>query len=172
LLLRRASASTLIIAFAIAWLLRGKLTAGTLSTFVGNPATYPLIWASTSEIGRAILGSGAAPEWLGRGFAHQSLQQILPLNEPMLLGLDPARTRYRLHGLFHCLQGGPRLPGCPPRAACRKARCGAGGEQGRARHGGRQGVTMPRASVGLEESVRTMRALMYEARAELGIAAE
>ena len=53
--------------------------------------------------------------------------------------------------------------------------------------GTRQGVTMPRVHprlgvghafigeaifVGLEESVRTMRALMYEARAKLGIAAE
>jgi uncharacterized protein (DUF2062 family) len=80
----------IMIALAIAWLLRGNLIAGALSTFVGNPATYPFIWAANYEIGRTMLGSGgAAPERLGQDLAHQSLQRILPMIEPMFLGSIP-----------------------------------------------------------------------------------
>jgi uncharacterized protein (DUF2062 family) len=80
----------LAMAIAISWLLRGNLVAGALGTFVGNPLTFPAIWAGTYEVGRWMLGeAGAAPERLSDQLAHGSLQQILPLIEPMALGSIP-----------------------------------------------------------------------------------
>lgn len=49
-----------IIAFIIAWLLRGNLLASALGTFVGNPLSFPLIWAATYQTGHYILGSTAS----------------------------------------------------------------------------------------------------------------
>lgn len=45
-----------ILAFGLAFLFRANLIAATLGTAVGNPLTFPLIWASTFRVGRVILG--------------------------------------------------------------------------------------------------------------------
>lgn len=49
----------MIMAGAIALVLRGSLTAAMLATFAGNPLTWPLIWASTYGLGAMIVGSPA-----------------------------------------------------------------------------------------------------------------
>lgn len=50
-----------LVAFALAWILRGNLIASALGTFVGNPLTFPIIWAATYKTGHFVLQtSGAA----------------------------------------------------------------------------------------------------------------
>lgn len=80
-----------VIAVVIAWLLRGNLIAGAVGTFVGNPLSFPLIWAGTYEVGQLILRGGGtgAPELLTEASAGLSFQQILPLLQPMLIGSIP-----------------------------------------------------------------------------------
>lgn len=45
-----------ILSFTIAWLTRGSFIAAGLGTAVGNPLTFPIIWAATLGLGRTILG--------------------------------------------------------------------------------------------------------------------
>ena len=40
-----------IIAFVVAYVIAGNLLAAALGTFFGNPATFPIIWASTYKVG-------------------------------------------------------------------------------------------------------------------------
>ena len=44
-----------LIAFVVAWLVRGNLLASALGTFVGNPLTFPFIWAATYNTGQYLL---------------------------------------------------------------------------------------------------------------------
>ncbi len=44
------------IAFIAAYLLAGNMIAAALGTFVGNPLTFPFIWASTFSFGRFLMG--------------------------------------------------------------------------------------------------------------------
>ena len=46
-----------LLAALLAWLLRGNLIASALGTFVGNPLTFPLIWAVTYSLGQLLLGA-------------------------------------------------------------------------------------------------------------------
>ena len=46
----------------IAWLMRGNLLAAALGTVVGNPWTFPFIWAGIYWLGRHILGQEAVSE--------------------------------------------------------------------------------------------------------------
>lgn len=80
-----------ILTFAIAWLLGANMLAGALATSVANPLTFPVIWASTYQLGHLILkGVGeAAPPHLEHEITHKSLAEILPLVEPMLVGSIP-----------------------------------------------------------------------------------
>ncbi|MEL7229045.1 MAG: DUF2062 domain-containing protein, partial [Pseudomonadota bacterium] len=43
------------LAALLAWLIRGNLIASALGTFVGNPLTFPLIWAATYKVGHFVL---------------------------------------------------------------------------------------------------------------------
>ncbi|WP_223814129.1 DUF2062 domain-containing protein [Roseicitreum antarcticum] len=45
----------------IAWLVRGNILASLLATFFGNPLTFPIIFAASTELGSVLLG---APEAL------------------------------------------------------------------------------------------------------------
>jgi len=79
---------------AIAWLLGGNMIAATASTLlVGNPFTYPFIWASTWQAGEIILRSTVQhprPIDLGDLFLHFSVLDIWrPVLEPMLIGAVP-----------------------------------------------------------------------------------
>lgn len=57
-----------IIAALVAYLIAGNLVASATGTFVGNPITFPFIWASTYTTGNVILtgetGSGGPEETL------------------------------------------------------------------------------------------------------------
>lgn len=81
----------IVIAVTITWLLRGNLIAAGLGTFVGNPVTFPFIWAGTYEIGHVIRhgGSSPAPDLLTHSSLVNSFDQLLPLVEPMLIGALP-----------------------------------------------------------------------------------
>jgi len=74
----------------LALLVRGNLLASALGTAVGNPWTFPFIWAFTFTFGRWLLGHSRELEPLPR---HLSLGYILEhLDEvflPMLLGSLP-----------------------------------------------------------------------------------
>lgn len=45
-----------ILSFAIAWITRASFIAAGLGTAIGNPITFPFIWAATLGLGRTILG--------------------------------------------------------------------------------------------------------------------
>ncbi len=81
----------LLITFVIAWALGANMIAGAIGTAIGNPLTFPFIWASTYEVGRLILEgvSTDAPARLGHDLTHKSFDQILPLLKPMLVGSVP-----------------------------------------------------------------------------------
>lgn len=48
-----------ILAFVFAWLARGNMIAAALGTFVGNPLTFPFIWAATYNTGHFVLQTSA-----------------------------------------------------------------------------------------------------------------
>jgi len=84
-----------IIAFALAYAVGGNLIASALGTSVGNPLTFPFIWAITYKVGTYIL-SGEAPK--GNPEIHHQFQEhmlqksldvLLPLVKPMLVGAVP-----------------------------------------------------------------------------------
>jgi uncharacterized protein (DUF2062 family) len=81
----------LLLTVALAWLLRGNVIAGGVGTAVGNPLTFPFIWASSYEVGHLILrGSVAdAPQRLHHLLTRESLWDILPLAKPLLVGSAP-----------------------------------------------------------------------------------
>jgi len=82
----------LVITFALAWLLRGNMIAGVIAgTCFGNPITYPVIWASTYQLGHLILENEgrSAPAWLGHDLLHKSWHQLWPIIEPMTVGAIP-----------------------------------------------------------------------------------
>ena len=81
----------LILTLAAAWLVRANMIAGAIGTSLGNPLTFPLIWASTYELGQIILrgGSRAPPPRLEYDLMHKSFDQLLPLLKPMAVGSIP-----------------------------------------------------------------------------------
>lgn len=81
----------LVITLAIAWLLGANMIAGAIGTAVGNPLTFPLIWASTYEIGHLITQGAARPppDQLGHDLMHKSFEQLMPILKPMMIGSIP-----------------------------------------------------------------------------------
>ncbi|WP_193175637.1 DUF2062 domain-containing protein [Oricola nitratireducens] len=84
-----------ILAFVVAWLLAGNMIAAAFGTAVGNPLTFPAIWAATHGAGTAILGmaeAGAhpAPVKLGTLLKHGEIMSVWdPIIKPMLIGGIP-----------------------------------------------------------------------------------
>ncbi|RIY01337.1 DUF2062 domain-containing protein [Aureimonas flava] len=90
-----------VMAFVIAYLIRGSLPAAALGCLIGNPLTYPLIWGATFEIGRFLLAAeipdGRAPESLGAALSHGDLAAIwAPYLKPMLIGSIPLGLAFAL----------------------------------------------------------------------------
>jgi uncharacterized protein len=79
------------ITLVIAWLVGANAIAGALGTAIGNPLTFPFIWASTYKIGTLILRgvSRVPPAHLEHDITHRSLAEIGPLIKPMLVGALP-----------------------------------------------------------------------------------
>lgn len=79
-----------VLAACIAFILRGNLIASAIGTSVGNPLTFPFIWAGTYELGHFFLGhSGQAEPEFGEQFYKQSFEQLWPLIKPMTFGAVP-----------------------------------------------------------------------------------
>ena len=78
------------ISVALAWLIRGNLIAAAIGTSVGNPVTFPLIWASTYELGYAVLrGEQAEAPPLGQHFLERSIENLSPIIKTMSVGSLP-----------------------------------------------------------------------------------
>lgn len=78
-----------ILSFVIAFIIGGNMLAAALGTSVGNPVTFPLIWASTYRAGSAILEGGisdAHKRIIHPGLFEHSIDRILPIIKPMLVG--------------------------------------------------------------------------------------
>lgn len=84
-----------ILAFVIAWLLAGNMIAAAFGTAIGNPLTFPAIWAATHGTGTAILGvtdssMPAQPAKLGALWEHGQFTAIWePILKPMVVGGVP-----------------------------------------------------------------------------------
>ncbi|MBC8131057.1 MAG: DUF2062 domain-containing protein [Rhizobiaceae bacterium] len=83
-----------LLAFAISYLIAGNMASAVLGCMVGNPLTFPAIWAATYEVGRAMLHSeaidGQAPTGLAHALMHMELSAIwTPILKPMLVGSLP-----------------------------------------------------------------------------------
>lgn len=82
-----------ILSFLLAFLLRGSMIAAAFGTAVGNPLTFPAIWASTLSLGRWLLGvdgNGADGTEFGSVFAEQGFVALWqPFIKPMLVGGVP-----------------------------------------------------------------------------------
>lgn len=90
----------ILLAFLIAFLLRGNMLAAALGTAVGNPLTFPLIWAATYEVGRWILSGGSDPintertvapgqQMIEKGLLEIGIDRIWPIMKPMAVGSIP-----------------------------------------------------------------------------------
>lgn len=84
-----------LVSFAIAYIIGGNLIAAAIGTSVGNPITFPFIWASTFKLGQFILrGETHAQitpvhEQFQAKLLSQSLDVLLPMFKPMMVGALP-----------------------------------------------------------------------------------
>jgi len=83
-------------AFGLAFVVRGNLIASALGTAIGNPLTFPFIWAFTYKIGQWILHGQAPkadPQQVHQQFKHglfdSSLDSLWPMLKPMFVGGVP-----------------------------------------------------------------------------------
>jgi uncharacterized protein (DUF2062 family) len=63
-----------LLAFALAWVVRGNMIAAAFGTVVGNPLTFPLIFATAYRIGDMILSFGRVPHPPLESFEREMLQ--------------------------------------------------------------------------------------------------
>jgi uncharacterized protein (DUF2062 family) len=79
-----------IMAFVLAFIVRGNMVAAALGTFVGNPLTFPIIWAAAYELGAHVVGSGhAAPASLTEGMLSKSFSEVMTVFKPLVVGSVP-----------------------------------------------------------------------------------
>jgi uncharacterized protein (DUF2062 family) len=79
-----------ILAFVLAFVVRGNMVAAALGTFVGNPLTFPIIWAAAYELGAHITGSShPAPAALTQGMLSKSFSEVMTVFEPLVIGSLP-----------------------------------------------------------------------------------
>lgn len=81
-----------VLAFAIAYLVAGNMVAAALGTAVGNPLTFPFIWALTYKTGNYLIGVESHPPHqrgidLEALFGRLDMSQLWgPVLKPMLVG--------------------------------------------------------------------------------------
>ena len=80
-----------LLSFVFAFIVGGNMLAAGIGTFVGNPLTFPFIWASTYSLGSHILGqsSALAMHEIRDALVHRSLEVLVPIIAPMLVGAVP-----------------------------------------------------------------------------------
>jgi uncharacterized protein len=76
----------MVMAGAIALILRGSVPAAMLATFAGNPFSWPLIWGTTYALGHAIIGQPGAAE--AAAMIHNQ-DTVWPVLFAMLVGSIP-----------------------------------------------------------------------------------
>lgn len=81
----------ILIAMAIAWVVRGNLIASAIGTFIGNPLTFPAIWFVVYETGRYMLGTPvpANPDVAETLQSAHAFDMILPMLVPLTVGAIP-----------------------------------------------------------------------------------
>lgn len=82
----------ILLSLLIAFLLRGSFISAALGTAVGNPLTFPAIWAATLGVGRTLLGSDmvhGASGFLEALKASGFIAVWEPFILPMLVGAMP-----------------------------------------------------------------------------------
>lgn len=87
-----------LIAAMLAWMIGGNLLASALGTFFGNPLTFPFIWFGTYNLGGVILMDAAQGKDVefSTELLSQSLDSIVPLIKPMLIGGVPLGVTFGL----------------------------------------------------------------------------
>lgn len=82
-----------LLSFVIAFFVRGNMLAAALGTTIGNPLTFPFIWAGTFKFGNWITGGGNDVELktaeLSTGLFGSSLESLWPVLQTMLVGCLP-----------------------------------------------------------------------------------
>ena len=79
-----------VLAAVLAWMLRGNVIASAIGTAIGNPWTFPFIWAGIIWLGTTILGyerGQELPEELTIGIIFEEPETVML---PMLVGGVPA----------------------------------------------------------------------------------
>jgi len=76
----------MVMAGALAFVLRGSLAAAMLATWVGNPLSWPVIWGVTYAVGRFMIGNPGPAE--AAALPHPG-SGLWPILYPMLLGSIP-----------------------------------------------------------------------------------
>lgn len=83
-----------VLAGLAAWVLRGQILAALLGTAVGNPLTFPFIWAWAYQLGNMILGRavvhGATDTETMSGMLANGFGMAMDVFVPMLVGGVPA----------------------------------------------------------------------------------
>ena len=81
----------ILLGLAMAYVVGGNLVATALGTAIGNPLTFPFIWASTYRLGRMILGTPhvRGEENIAQSMAARSFEAIWPILKPMVVGSVP-----------------------------------------------------------------------------------
>ncbi len=81
-----------LLAALLAYLTGGNVLASALGTAVGNPLTFPFIWAASYRVGLLILGGHGAhnpPIDMSLGLFAHSWETLLPVISTMLIGAVP-----------------------------------------------------------------------------------
>ncbi|MEM6616049.1 MAG: DUF2062 domain-containing protein [Pseudomonadota bacterium] len=77
----------LVVCLALSWVFGASMIASVFGTIIGNPITFPFIWAGTHKLGTWILGGVETdgPDLTGGVFAR-SFEVLWPLIKPMVVG--------------------------------------------------------------------------------------
>jgi uncharacterized protein (DUF2062 family) len=81
-----------VLSFIVAWIAGGNLVASAFGTFIGNPLTFPFIWASTFELGNWMLGRTAHVPFAfdaNTSLFNESVEALWPLIMPMTVAGVP-----------------------------------------------------------------------------------
>ncbi len=74
----------------VAWLLRANIAAAMLGNFLGNPVTYPLMWAAVYQTGAIMMGNASVTEAVDLASLSFDAASLRELFAPFLLGSIPA----------------------------------------------------------------------------------
>lgn len=81
-----------VLSFVLAYVIGGNMLAAALGTSVGNPLTFPFIWAINYRVGSAILEGGVKAHHdkeISANLFENSFDTIMPILKPMLVGSIP-----------------------------------------------------------------------------------